>query len=444
MRTRRRRCSIVLASTPIVKWRRTNVRSAVVLFLCLVFPCLASSGSAQNDALEAEMHEPEVPEVIDMAPDQAVGWSLRNVAAPMGAIFQGGFDYWYAERTIEIDTTPSGGFVDLFYVRRNFQKRFEQAQAPVTILLPPRIKAGPRDALIVRAFREGYRQQSVTIPVKSRQTELVINLEPLPNTLEAVAHRYFGGRSTLVFLTTESPTFRVQEKPDGFGLILSETAKTAEAAASIEGVTSPMIASAVAQQIGEDLVISAKFADGQKIELRSRLSHDAARGLYEFSLDLRPAAGLADAVAAAQEALGRLKPEHVSNCNLTFDRRLHSLLEIGALTRALAPRGAFTDPYVRAAMRRLGEVSPHDGAVHFAAGAAYRPEVPIELEAALSQAAEASGFLALLRQFVVELETSQHRRETFRSLVAPELDPMSFDVIMDKAEASERDCAATL
>ena len=95
-------------------------------------------------------------------------------------------------------------------------------------------------------------------------------------------------------------------------------------------------------------------------------------------------------------------------------------------------------------MRRLGEVSPHDGAVHFAAGTAYRPEVPIELEAALSQAAEASGFLALLRQFVVELETSQHRRETFRSLVAPELDPMSFDVIMDKAEASERDCAATL
>jgi hypothetical protein len=62
----------------------------------------------------------------------------------------------------------------------------------------------------------------------------------------------------------------------------------------------------------------------------------------------------------------------------------------------------------------------------------------------LSQAAEAIGFLALLRQFVIELEGEHHRRETFRSLVAPELDPMSFDVIMDKAESSERECAATL
>jgi hypothetical protein len=379
-----------------------------------------------------------------MAPDQAVGWSLRNVAAPVGAIFQGGLGYWYAERSIEIDTTPSGGYVDLFYIRRNFQKRFEQAQTPVTILLPPRIKAGPRDALMVRAFQEGYRQQSVTIPVKSRQTQLVINLEPLPNTLKAVSHRYFGGRSTLVFLTTESPTFRVQEKPDGFGLILSETAKTSEAAASIEGVTSPMIASARTQQLGEDLVINAKFADGKKFELRSRLSHDVARGLYAFSLDLRPAAGLKDSVEAAHDALGRLRTEHVSRCNLTFDRTLHSLLEVGALARALTPRGAFTDPYVRAAMRRLGEVSPDEGLVKFARGTAYRPSVPIELEVALSQAAEAIGFLALLRQFVIELEGEHHRRETFRSLVAPELDPMSFDVIMDKAESSERECAATL
>lgn len=379
-----------------------------------------------------------------MTPDQAVGWSFRNLVAPVGAIFQGGFGYWYSERTIEIDTTPSGGYVDLFYIRRNFQKRFEQAQAPVIVVLPARIKAGPRDALIVRAFQEGYRQQSVTIPVKSRQTELLINLEPLPNTLEAVAHRYFGGRSTLVFLTTESPTFRVQERPGGFGLILSETAKTAEAAASIEGVSSPMIESALTQQLGEDLVINAIFAGGQKIELRSTLTHDPARDLFVFRLDLRPAAGIGGAVVAAQDALRRLRSEHVMNCNLTFDRALHSLLEMGALARALSPSGAFTDPYVRAAMRRLGEVSPHDGIVNFASGTAYRPEVPIELEVALSQAAEATGFLALLRQFVAELEDQQHRRETFRSLVAPELDSTSFGVIMDKAEASERECAATL
>lgn len=399
--------------------------------------CVAPVAVAQEEA-------PFEPEVIDMSPDDAVGWSLRNVVAPLSAIFQGGLGYWYAERMIEVDTTPSGGFVDLFYVRRNFQKRFEQAQAPVTVLLPPRIEAGPRDVLIVRAFREGYRQQSVTIPMKSRQTDLVINLEPLPNSLRAVAHRYFAGRSTLVFLTAESPTFRVQEKEDGFGLILSETAQSAEASASIEGVTSPMIASASSQQLGEDLIVNVKFAGERKIELRSRLEHDAARDLYAFSLDLLPAAGLGDSVAAAQAALRRLKPEHVSDCNMSFDRALRSLLESGALSRALTPKGDFTDRYLRAAMRRLGEVSANDGVVDFAGGTAYRPTVPIELEAALSRAAEARGFLALLRRFVSELETSQHRRESFRSLVAPEMDPTSFGVIMDKAEESERSCVATL
>ena len=95
-------------------------------------------------------------------------------------------------------------------------------------------------------------------------------------------------------------------------------------------------------------------------------------------------------------------------------------------------------------MRRLGEISPDDGIVQFGAGTAYRPTVPIELEAALSQAAEARGFLALLRQFVLELEAPEHRRETLRSLIAPELDPMSFGVIMDKAEQAERNCQSAL
>ncbi|MBW2294555.1 MAG: hypothetical protein JRG94_19930 [Deltaproteobacteria bacterium] len=322
---------------------------------------------------------------------------------------------------------------------------------------------------MVRAFQEGYRQQSVTIPMKSRKTELVINLEPLPNALKAVAHRYFAGRSTLVFLTVESPTFRVQEKTDGFGLILSETAQSAEAFASIGGLLSPMVASASSQQVGEDLVVNLKFADEQEIELRSRLDHDVARGLYAFSLDLLPAAGVGDSIAAAQAALSRLEsehvtgcnldfdrtlhslldsgalsPEHVTGCNLDFDRTLHSLLDSGALSRALTPKGDFTDPYLRAAMRRLGELSPDEGGVEFSGGIVYRPTVPIELEVALSQAAEARGFLALLWQFVSELEAPPHRRATFGSLVAPEMDPLSFGVIMDKAEESKRSCVASL
>jgi hypothetical protein len=61
----------------------------------------------------------------------------------------------------------------------------------------------------------------------------------------------------------------------------------------------------------------------------------------------------------------------------------------------------------------------------------------------LSQAAEARGYLALLRAFVRELEASEYRRETLRSLIAPELDSLSFGEVVDKAFAKERECAAS-
>ncbi len=410
--------------------------------LSLAAALLIAAAAAHGDTSASDFDsDPEV-EVIDMTPDEAVGWSLRNVAAPVGAVFQGGFGYWYDEREVSIDTTPSGSFVDLFYVRRNFQKRFEQAEAPVVVRLPPRIKASSRDALIVRAFHEGYRQQSVTLPMESRDDELIIHLEPLPNTLEAVAHRYFADRTSLVFLTKESPTFRVTDKPGGFGLILNETAQSAEARAAIEGLSSPMIAGASANQVGEDFVLNVQFAGQQEITLRSRLEHRAARDLYAFTLDLVPAAGAGDAVRRAQAALARIETRHVDACRLGFEFALREDLDAGSLSRALSPKGDFTDRYLRAAMRRLGEVAPNDGVVEFGAGTVFRPSVPIELEAALSQAGDARGFIALLRQFVFELEEEPHREETFRSLVAPEMDPMSFAVVMQKAAARERECLA--
>lgn len=421
---------------------RPNI-SVLVVLVTLAFGFGIQAALAGDLRAEDESEEEFEAEVIDMTPDDAIGWSLRNVAAPIGSIFQGGLGYWYSERSIEIDTTPSGGFVDLFYVRRNFQKRFEQAQAPVTVLLPPRIKAGPRDALVVRAFQEGYRQQSVTVPVKSRETELVINLEPLPNRLVGVSHRYFAGRTSLVFLTEESPTFRVQDKSNGFGLILSETAQSAEAAAALSGIKSSMIESATSRQVGEDFLVTVRFAGDGDAELRSRLDHDPARGLYAFRLDLLPEKGRGESIAAAQAALARLRGTDIAGCNGVFDEVLRAELDRGGLSRALTPKGAFTDPYLRAAMRRLGEVSPDDGRVKFDGGVVYRPTVPIELEVSLSQAAEARGFLALLRAFVRELEGPEHRRETLRSLIAPEIDPQSFDVVMDKVEQSERECAAS-
>jgi hypothetical protein len=71
-----------------------------------------------------------------------------------------------------------------------------------------------------------------------------------------------------------------------------------------------------------------------------------------------------------------------------------------------------------------------------------RTSIPLELAAASSQAADVQGYLALLRQFVAELEPAPYRRETLRGLIAPEVAPQRFDAMMSAAEDAERTCLA--
>lgn len=383
-------------------------------------------------------------DIVDLRPEDPAGFSMRNVFAPITGLFMGGPGYWYDVREIKIDTTPPGGVLDLFYIRSNFQKRFEQAESPATVILPPRIQATSRDALIIRAFAEGYRQKQLTFKMSSRVDTVIIDLDPLPNTVKLFAHRYFGGRSSLNFLLTEAPTFRLQDSGDGVSLIMNETALSPDAEASLDSASSPVLARLYGQQLGEDLMVKIGFASDSvygKPEVRSRQTYDAARDLHTFTLDLVPSQP-GETVARARAALADVKTADVTGCALRFDASLRDGLDPGSLTRALAPSGSFTDPYFRAAMRRLGEVTP-DGVVHFTNGAVFRTAVPIELEAALSQASDAIGYLALLRRFVTVLEIPEHRAETLRGLIAPELGGERFEQIMAKADRSQRDCLAS-
>jgi len=418
-----------------------------MLRIPMAFVVLAFALGALFEFVAAPASAEDVePEVIDLQPDDRASFTPGNLFAPIAAIFRGGTDYYYEPRRVKVDTSPSGGLVDLFYIRNNFQKRFEQAETPVIVLLPPRIEAGDRDALTVRAFAEGFRQKSVTIKVKGSERAILIDLDPLPNTLVALAHRYFGDRSSLSFLTKEALTFRLQEDADGFTVILTETALAPEVEDSLGGVKSPLIDEVWPQQLGEDLLVKISFSERARargLEPRARERYDPARDLHEFTVDLLPVeGGGAETVAKARSALKSLRSKNVRGCALVYDEVLRDQLDAGALARALAPQGAFTDRYLRAAMRRLGELSP-GGVVEFTDGSSYRTAVPIELEIALTQAAEAKGFLALLREWVANMETADHRTETLRSLVAPELAPERFAKIESEAERRQRDCLAS-
>jgi hypothetical protein len=383
-------------------------------------------------------------EVIELIPKDRPSWSPANLFAPITGLFLGGPGYWYSPRKIEIETTPPGAVLDLFYVRINFQKGYEQTDAPATIVLPSRIEAGPRDSLMIRALLDGYRQREVHVRVRSREEKIHIELEPLANQLVAMTHSTFAGRTTLSFLTKEALTFRVQDGSEGFSIVLTSTGIAPGAAGTLEGVRSSILKSVKPQQLGEDLVVRVVLSDearALKLETRSRQSFDPIRGLHTFALDLVAPENGATPVQRAQAALKAIQPGMVSGCSAEFDSALREKLEPSALTRALAPKGSFSDPYLRAALKRLGELSP-DGTLTLVDGTRFRPTVPIELSAAASQSGEVQGYLAMLRQLVAELEPPADRREALRGLIAPEIGAASFDEIVSAAELREQQCLA--
>jgi hypothetical protein len=373
---------------------------------------------------------------VDLVPADRANWRPRNLFAWLRP------GHNYEPRSVLVETSPAGAMLDLFYVRSNFQKRYEQAPAPARVLLPPRVEAGPRDALVVRAFQEGYRQREVSVRVQSGQDRVLLELEPLPNTLVAASHVYFAGRASVAFLAKESLTVRVQERDEGFNVVLAETALAKDVGGTFSGMQSPLVSSVESLQLGEDLLVQVQMPKGKRAlyELRSRQMRDELRDLYVYSVDLVPSDGGVEAVRRAREALARIGPEQVNRCARLFDDALREQLDAESLSRALAPRGTFTDPYLRAAMKRLAEVSP-GARVHMLDGSTFTSS-PVELAAAMSQAAQARGYLALLRAFVREIEVAEGRRDTLRGLIAPELSPAGFAEALAVAEKREASCAA--
>jgi len=260
------------------------MRRLATLLIALALAPLATF--AQPEAEDDEF------DVVELVPADPPSWTPNNLLAPVTGFFLGGGPgYWYDPRQIEIRTTPPGAVLDLFYVRRNFQKRYEQADAPVRVILPSRIEATDRDNLTIRALLDGYRQREVQVRIRSREEEVMIDLAPLPNTLVAFSHTAFAGRGSLHFLTKEALAFRLQKADGTIGVVLTETAESPEARESMRGVSSAFVGSIQGQQLGEDLVVRVGTTDltaSDAFETRSRQSRDPVRGLHLFALDFVP------------------------------------------------------------------------------------------------------------------------------------------------------------
>ena len=385
---------------------------------------------------------PRTRESVELVPSEGPRWSWIRVFAPLTGLFLGGSGYWYAPRVIEIDTNPPGALLELHYVRSNFQKAYERIEAPARLLLPSRIETAAEDAVAIRAQLDGYRQQEVRVEVRSRIEHVRIELAPLPNSLVAFAHSHFAGRGSLVFSTQEPLAFRLQASPDGLRVLLLGTRAEPGARASLDATVSSLIESLSARQIGEDLVVALAFAPGggaASLEPRSRRWRDPLRELHVLSIDLVPEDGGAADIERVRDLLSRMQPAHVTGCALEFEAQLRSELDPEALERALAPDGSYRDRFLRAALRRLGELSP-DGVIRLQDGSRLRGWMPLELTAATLQVGRAVGYLALLRSIVAGLEPDRLRRPVLRRLIAPEVATTRFGETLDAAEQRERAC----
>lgn len=316
---------------------------------------------------------------IDLAPRTPARWSLAQLLAP---------------RLIEIDTTPPGASLDLFYLRDNRQERLEHAEAPARVRLPARIAARSRDAMLIRAQLDGYEAREVLIGGRDRVDRIALELAPAANQLEGIALRYLGGRGSLELRTRGKLIFRTQRSERGFRIALLETAPARPVEELLAGSARPLVDALEFAQIGRDLYVSAALTERGRAAadaLRFRESFDRVRGSHVLAIELAPETPAAGELASADAVLERAASRSARGCALAYDRTLRAAI----------------DP---------------------------------ESSADRAGASEAPGALARLRAVIIELEAPGDRQAALQSLVAPDLSAAAFAAAVDRAEAAERAC----
>jgi hypothetical protein len=351
----------------------------------------------------ASAEEVEVQE-IQLRPPHAAPWGIRNVGAAVTSVF-GLWGYWYGENSITIETVPADAELQLFYIRANFQKRFERVQPPVRVVVPTRINATTRDALIVRVVSNGFRGEEITYDIHELPRHVVLELQPLPNSLVFLGHSHLAGRSTLTLRTRMEPQFRVMRTRGAPGLTLSLT-ETADGRESRPQVAGGYLSSVEVTQAGEDLLIRVDTGrDG--LEVRSKTSYDPVREEHSFLLEFLSEGSRPPSARQIQGEFERLgfRP---NGCDARFEELLRARVDERAIARAHRPSGGLGDLYRRAAMLSLGRMDL--GTVRTSDGEVLRTGSPLELELAL------------------------------RSLLAPDVDPEGFASSYREAESAWTEC----
>jgi hypothetical protein len=390
--------------------------------LALVFVCLVGI-SAEVRAQVA---------TIDLYPPEQVMWTPRNVIAGVTSVF-GLYNHWYGETSILVETVPADAEVSLYYLRGNFQKRFERVEAPVLVQLPSRIDSSSLDTFRIRVSAPGYLVQERRWKVHRVPSEMLVELAPLPNALTFLGQTHIGNRTTLTLRTSEEPQVRMSRgaKRNGFTIALIETANTLE---NVPDIKSGFIDGLEVQQLGEDLVVRVATTSST-VEVRSRSSRDPIRKDHVLTFDLVPKGARLLTSADISRELSAVRFAAGERCGARFEAALRKRLDPRRVARSFRGSGAITGFYQKEAMRKLGRLDR--GRVYSMSGEVFRIGSPVEFEMAMQSALNIRDYLALLGSVA---RTRDDPATFLRSTLSPDAPQDDFAESYREADGAYRDC----
>jgi len=369
---------------------------------------------------------------VDLIPAERAAWSPKNLGIGITSVL-GGWNYWYAEREISVETVPSDAHLRLYYIRSNFQKRFEQARSPALVKLPPRVDMTYKDAVKFSAIADGYLAQEVSFDAQKVPDHVVLQLQVLPNSLVFLGHTELAGRTSLILRTTEQPDVRMSKNTSikGFQIALTKTALKLEGKPPTGG---GHVTGLDALQLGEDAIVRVGTDSGD-LEVRSRQSFDAVQQQYVYVFDLVPPGTTAPSDGQIRARLDALAFTPDATCDDRFASALREKLGEAELADAFRPSGELSDVYRREAMLRLGRFQ--QGTVRTDTGETLRTGSSLELALAMQSAARVKGYLALLDALA---RTEPQPSDALRTLIAPTRSSADFAPAYEAAQAARKDC----
>jgi hypothetical protein len=345
----------------------------------------------------------------------------------------GGWNYWYGDRYVTIETVPAEADLGLYYIRANFQKRFERGGAPARVRLPKRVDTTTRDHFSVRVSANGFSTTEKTYNVRKAPPKVLIKLEPLPNSLVAFVSTYIAGRTTFSFYTSEEPQFRISKSRGSSGFMLSLT-KTADKLEEPPQVTEGLVRSVEVSQLGEDILIRVETREDE-LEIRTKQAYDPIREEHVFVLESMPKDLRPPTSDQLRRSLERAAFALDDPCDASFEAVLREALEPLRTASASRPSAGLAGLYRRELMLRLGRLDR--GTVHTVAGEALRTGNPLELELALQNSLAVRGYIGLLGAFA---RTQDEPESVLRTLLAPQMPPEAFREAYGVAESAWEDC----